>query len=214
MNREALEFGSIVRKHQMDPEILRWMGLVKHAHAETYRHCVRVTAIGGLLGKALALSPHDQEHLAMGCLLHDVGKMKIPKKLLDTPAPLNDKEWKLMKLHPCIGEELLASGRMPSPDVTGTVRNHHERWDGKGYPDRLQGEEIPLFARICSVADAFDSMVTERPYQSIKTYDKALLELQQQAGTQFDVAVVVRFGGVFHQVKQMYSSGTGLFQIG
>jgi HD-GYP domain-containing protein (c-di-GMP phosphodiesterase class II) len=210
MNRALLEFGSIVRKHQMGTEVLRWMGLVKHKHADTYRHSVRVAVLGRLMGEALNLSAQDQERLVLGCFLHDLGKIMVPTKILDAPAPLNQQEWRLMKLHPCIGAELLSHiMQIAAPELLGAVRSHHERWDGKGYPDGLKGEEIPLSARICCVADAFDSMVSDRPYQPRKTHDAALLELQQNADSQFDTAVVVRFGGIMEQIKRIYPERVG-----
>lgn len=205
MSKVLLEFGSIVRKH-LGTETLNWMGMVKSKHLETYRHCVRVAVLGKLVSNSLHMSPQDQERVILGCFLHDLGKIMIPTRILDAPGPLNDQEWRLMKLHPCIGAELLARTQILCSDILGTVRSHHERWDGRGYPDGLKEEEIPLSARICAVADAYDSMVSGRPYQQRKTHEEALLELQQHAGFQFDTAVVVCFGGILEQVKLIYPS--------
>ncbi|MDF2926210.1 MAG: hypothetical protein K0R57_5124 [Paenibacillaceae bacterium] len=204
MDRSLLEFGTIVRSHQMGMDILRWMGLLKNKHAPTYRHCVRVALIGSQLGEAFRMSAPDVQRIALGCLLHDLGKIMIPNRILDAPGRLTVKEWELMKLHPSIGAELIVSMQAVSPEIIGAVRSHHERWDGKGYPEGLKGEEIPMIARICCVADAFDSMVTDRPYQNRKSPGAAMEELHIHASTQFDAAVVMRFGGMFEQIREMY----------
>jgi putative nucleotidyltransferase with HDIG domain len=200
-----MEFGPVAKGQQMGIDVLQWMGLLKRKHEATYLHCMRVSVVGGLLAAAFGLTRKEQEKTVLGCMLHDLGKIMIPTKILDAPVRLGEQEWRLMKLHPCIGAEVLAQIPAVPPEVMGAVRSHHERWDGRGYPDGLREDEIPLSARICCVADAFDSIVTERPYQRRKPADSAMLELQLHAGTQFDTAVVIRFGGILDQVRQIYS---------
>lgn len=205
MNKALMESGPIAKEQLMSYDVLQWMRLLKQKHRETYLHCMRVSVVGGLLADAFGLPRREQEKLVLGCMLHDVGKIMIPTSILDAPARLNEQEWRLMKLHPCIGAELLAQLPAVPPEIIGAVRSHHERWDGRGYPDGLKEDEIPLSARICCVADAFDSMATDRPYQSKRPVEDAMKELHMNAGAQFDTAVVIRFSGILDRIRHIYS---------
>lgn len=124
--------------------------------------------------------------------LHDVGKIQIPLEILHKPTSLTDEEYEIVKRHPIIGEELLR--RIPSllPAAPG-VRHHHEHWDGDGYPDGIAGVEIPLAARIVAITDAFDAMISERPYKPAYPLEQALVELEAHAGSQFDPGLVRLF---------------------
>lgn len=124
--------------------------------------------------------------------LHDIGKMRIPREILDKPSHLTEDEYAIIKTHPVIGEEIVR----PYPSLQRTIpgiRHHHERWDGSGYPDGLQEEEIPLAARIITVADSFDAMTEERPYRKALSYADAANELMRMAGRQFDPKLVSIF---------------------
>ena len=135
---------------------------------------------------------HMDSTLQACATLHDVGKIEIPLEILHKPTSLTDDEYEIIKRHPLIGEELLK--RIPSlvPAALG-VRHHHERWDGDGYPDGLAGTEIPLAARIVAIVDAFDAMISKRPYKPAYPLDQALAELEANAGSQFDPNLIRMF---------------------
>jgi putative two-component system response regulator len=149
------------------------------------RHAARVAVSVGLRGEEL-------EAVAYGALLHDVGKIGVPEHLLRKEGPLSDAEWKLMRRHPLIGERIcspLSSSRGFAP----IIRHHHERFDGRGYPDGLRADAIPLGARIVSIADAYEAIVHGRPYQPAKSHAHAAEELTSLRGRQFDPELVPVF---------------------
>jgi HD-GYP domain-containing protein (c-di-GMP phosphodiesterase class II) len=122
-------------------------------------------------------------------VLHDIGKIAIPDGILSKPGPLDAEEWTLMRQHTIIGQRILSAAPALQP-VANIVRATHERYDGRGYPDRLAGEEIPLAARIVFACDAYDAMTATRPYSRGRDAAAAMVELRRCAGTQFDPAVV------------------------
>jgi len=145
-----------------------------------------------LLGKFIGLDYRELEILEHAAILHDIGKIGIDSNILNKEGKLTVSEFSLVKAHPLIGEEILG----PVDTLEGvktTVIQHHERYDGRGYPYGLTGEEISLKARILSVVDTFDAMVTDRPYRRALSYSKALDELKKGAGKQFDPFVVESF---------------------
>lgn len=130
----------------------------------TGRHCQRLSAHSVMLGKALGMTPDELRALSCAGILHDLGKIGIPDHILLKPSPLTEDEWLVMRQHPIIGERIckpMKSMRLVLP----IIRHHHERWDGKGYPDGLAGEAIPMTARILQVVDAWDALLTRRPYK-------------------------------------------------
>ncbi|MGH2705191.1 MAG: HD-GYP domain-containing protein [Actinomycetota bacterium] len=135
----------------------------------------------------------DTSQLEHGFLLHDVGKIVVPESILGKPGPLTDDERSVMRTHPLIGVQIVAPLRFLTPAALSVIRNHHERYDGRGYPDGLKGQRIPLPARIFSVVDAFDAMTTDRPYRRALPVHESLRRLREGAGTQFDPAVVDAF---------------------
>jgi diguanylate cyclase (GGDEF)-like protein len=151
-------------------------------------------------GTALALGlPREEiERIRVASLLHDLGKLAVPSEILDKPTTLSDGEWQAIGEHPRIGQVILeqASGLR---DAIPVVLHHHERFNGGGYPHGLKGNEIPMGARIVSVADAYHAMIHDRPYKTALTHDEALDELRQNAGTQFDPEVVTVFCDVYAQ---------------
>jgi diguanylate cyclase (GGDEF)-like protein len=158
-------------------------------------HLDEVTALAEAVAARLELSDEELAPLLQAASLHDVGKAAVPDEILDKAGPLDDAEWQFMRRHTIIGERILAS----APALTRAsklVRWSHERWDGDGYPDRLAGEDIPLGARIIAVCDAYDAMVSDRPYRAPLTPVQALAELRRCAGAQFDPDVVHVFGDV------------------
>jgi HD-GYP domain-containing protein (c-di-GMP phosphodiesterase class II) len=160
-----------------------------------YEHSLRVGKLVGVILNDLnedAFAQYRTE-LVMAGFLHDVGKLKISNKILKKPAGLNFVEWSQVKTHPLEGESLVRKVVL-SGFVLDAVRSHHERWDGSGYPNGLRGEEIPMQARLLSICDAIDAMVSERPYKHKITISKCLEELVGNAGTQFDPELVGRIG--------------------
>jgi putative nucleotidyltransferase with HDIG domain len=148
-------------------------------------HTQRVTDYALLLAKSLKVTPREMELIQQGAPLHDIGKIGIKDEILLAPRRLTAEEFEIMKSHTVKGAEILKS--IPElRDCIPIVRNHHERWDGGGYPDHLKGDRIPLLARIVAVADAFDAMTTQRPYAEPMPLDKAFAEIRDKAGLQFD----------------------------
>jgi putative two-component system response regulator len=158
----------------------------------TERHCQRLANLAARLGAQAGLDGIDLEAVAYGALLHDVGKIGVPEAILTKPTPLNAAEWELMRRHPEIGERICAP-LASAATFTPIVRHHHERWDGRGYPDGLRGEAIPLGARIVGLVDAFDAMTHDRPYRRAMPTALAVHELWRESGGQFDRALVPLF---------------------
>jgi putative two-component system response regulator len=137
---------------------------VEHRDPSTGMHCERLAAYSLALGQTLGLSKGDQQALYRGGYLHDIGKIAIPDSILFKQGALTDEEWEVMRSHPTRGEEICRPMQSLAP-VLPIIRNHHERWDGSGFPDGLAGEDIPLLARILQVTDIYDALTTERPYK-------------------------------------------------
>jgi two-component system, cell cycle response regulator len=162
---------------------------------DLHDHVLDVGALARAVAGELGIPEQEHPEIVNGAELHDVGKIAIPESILHKPGPLDDDEWIYMKRHTLIGERFLLS--VPALRAVGRlVRSSHERWDGAGYPDGLAGDEIPLGARIISVCDAYDAMVTDRPYRRGTDSGSALAELRRCAGSQFDPAVVEAFCAV------------------
>jgi diguanylate cyclase (GGDEF)-like protein len=154
----------------------------------TRSHCQTVSQLSGLIGAELGFAGERLTRLRLAGLLHDVGKIGVPDAILNKPAKLTDAEYADMKRHSLLGYDIVRAADMELE--ARWVRHHHERYDGRGYPDGLAGEQIPLEARIILVADAFEAMTSDRPYRKAPGQDFALAELRRNAGTQFDPAVV------------------------
>jgi PAS domain S-box-containing protein/putative nucleotidyltransferase with HDIG domain len=169
-----------------------WSRALDLRDQETEGHTRRVADMTLRLARALGVPQQDLVHLRRGALLHDIGKMAIPDRVLLKPGPLTLEEWAIMRRHPVTAYELLSSIAFlrPALDIPYC---HHERWDGDGYPRRLRAEEIPFAARIFAVADAFDAMRSNRPYRPALSDDAARGRLLEQAGRQFDPRVVEAF---------------------
>ena len=142
------------------------------------------------VGREMQLRTSQRQALELGALLHDIGKLEIPNEIINKPGKLTDEEWEIVREHPAIGQRML---EMVGGDLSATgaiVRGHHERWDGRGYPDGLAGHQIPLEARIIAVCDSFSAMTTDRAYRPAMTAHEAELELERCSGSQFDPTVV------------------------
>jgi putative nucleotidyltransferase with HDIG domain len=156
----------------------------------TASHCRSVVELAGAVAEEMGLDSRTRQELEIAALLHDVGKIAIPNEILNKPAKLTDEEFDLMKTHTIEGQALLdrVGGRLAK--VGKIVRSCHERWDGRGYPDGLIGEQIPVAARIVFCCDAYSAMTTDRPYRSAMSRDDALKELRANSGSQFEPRVV------------------------
>ena len=164
---------------------------------ETEGHAERVVAFSVRLGQELGMSGDDLISLELGAQLHDIGKIAVPDNVLKKPAPLTDDEWTKMRVHPVIGEEMVRAleDRLPKGAAL-IVGQHHEQWDGQGYPRGLKGDEICLGARIFKVVDTFDAITSDRPYRRGRPYPAALDELLKFSGIQFDPAIVEAFAKI------------------
>jgi HD-GYP domain-containing protein (c-di-GMP phosphodiesterase class II) len=168
---------------------------VEARDAYTGHHAERVAAYGLELGRVAGLPVADDPQTEFGFLLHDVGKVAVPDAILFKPAPLTDEERVLMERHPVIGWEILRGVDFLG-DAKLVVRNHHERWDGAGYPDGLSGEDIPFAARLFAVADTLDALTTDRPYRPAGSFAEARRIIAAGAGAQFCPASVEALGAV------------------
>jgi putative nucleotidyltransferase with HDIG domain len=157
--------------------------------AYTAAHADEVADLSVAVARRLGLSETELRTVNYGGLLHDIGKIGIPSEIILKPLPLSDEEFDVIKQHTIIGADMLS--RIPFfEEVVPLVRSAHERWDGAGYPDALAGDDIPLGARIICTCDAYNAMVTERPYKSAMPRGAAVAELARCRGTQFDPQVV------------------------
>ena len=178
---------------------------VEARDAYTGKHAERVAAYGLEIAYALGLRLTERPDLEYGFLLHDVGKVAIPDSILYKPSALTDEERALMEQHPLIGWQMLRHVTFLEGDGLSVIRSHHERWDGGGYPDELQGKRIPLAARIFAVADTLDAMTSDRPYRLGRPWAEARAEILRESGQHFDPNVVEAFIScepVLQQVRQ------------
>ena len=171
-------------------------------------HIQRVHEIGLLLAKAVAPDEADNPQLAYGFLLHDIGKLAVPDAVLKKPGPLTDSEWMLMRRHPEAGARILDA--VPFLDrAVDVVLHHHERWDGRGYPEGLQEDGIPLWARIFAVADTVDAITSTRPYRRGRPLEDAVEEIVARAGTQFDPECANALAEIDHgAMRTVVAAGT------
>jgi putative two-component system response regulator len=165
--------------------------------AETHGHSERVVTFSLRLGREYGLSASNMKALEFGSLLHDIGKIGVPDAILRKPAKLTDEEWERMREHPVHGQQILRGIKFLE-GAAKVVGQHHEKWDGSGYPLGLKAEDIDICARIFSVADAFDAITSNRVYRQGRPYEAAAQELDKWAGRQFDPKVVE----AFHRVPQ------------
>ncbi|HEX4959522.1 MAG TPA: HD domain-containing phosphohydrolase [Thermoanaerobaculia bacterium] len=171
-------------------------------------HVRRVVGYSWLLGEEMGLGRDDLRDLWLAATLHDIGKISVPDRILGKPAPLDPDEAELMKLHTVFGAEIVTP--LDNPKVLCGVRNHHERLDGKGYPDGLKDPEIPLSARIIAVADTFDAMTTSRPYRTALPHELAAAEIAANSGTQLCPRVVEAFRRLFEAGRFNAEAAEGL----
>ncbi len=168
-------------------------------------HCQQVADLSAAIAESLGLTEHGILTCRLGGWLHDVGKVAIPDEVLSKRGPLDDDEWALMRRHATIGETIVA--RVPAlSDAARAVRHHHERWDGRGYPDGLAAEQIPLEARIVAAADAYSAIASDRPYRAERGRDEAIAELRASAGTHLDPQVVDALLAALQQADEAFAA--------
>jgi HD-GYP domain-containing protein (c-di-GMP phosphodiesterase class II) len=160
----------------------------------TKGHCGRVAAYSLVLAREAGYPVDGLETLEFGAFLHDIGKIGIKDAVLLKPGPLDDAEWIHMREHPVKGFDIASKIEMLHP-IMPAVRNHHERWDGSGYPDKMIAEAIPLSARIVAIADAYDAMATDRPYKKALALDECEAILKKTAGKMYDPELIEVFVG-------------------
>jgi putative nucleotidyltransferase with HDIG domain len=173
----------------ISPSIKAFMIATEKKDLYTAGHNLRVTLYALKLAEEMGLRPDRQRALAQGTIIHDVGKIEVPDAVLNKPGKLTDEERAIIELHPVKGYEMCRElGFMK--DELEIIRGHHERWDGRGYPDRLEGERIPLLARIVAVADVYDALTSHRAYRKAMTHETAMAILTEQRGSHFDPACI------------------------
>lgn len=170
---------------EMKDERASGAGFTRSHLDRTYQYAMTLT-------KRVAPELAQRAEVGYGFLLHDIGKVCLPDAIVNKPGPLTEEEWKMMRLHPVIGLQLVQPIRLLG-DAVKIIRSHHERWDGRGYPERVAGEDIYLPARIFAVVDAFDAMTADRPYRKAMPIELAMEEIDRCAGTQFDPEVARAF---------------------
>lgn len=159
----------------------------------TRHHSKRVSVMGDRIASILGLGPAARQKVRLAGLLHDVGKIGVDKAVLHKRGPLNEEERRQIYDHPLMGERILKPMMARYPEIVLYCKHEHERWDGGGYPTGLEGEDIPIGARIIAVADCYDAVCSDRPYRKAQSHEKAMAILERNAGTQFDPTVVNAF---------------------
>jgi putative nucleotidyltransferase with HDIG domain len=190
-------------------DVFRKLGFKRY---ETFQHSKRVSAYAVLLGQRCGLPKRELDSLRLGALLHDIGKIGIPRNVLQKPGDLSEDEWQVMRSHPAIGYRLLAA--FPELQTEADiVRHHHEEYSGSGYPQGLRGEAIPYGARLFSIVDTFDAITSDRPYRPAQSIAKACEEIGRMAGQQFDPAPVREFLTIpleeLEDVRKRYPDAAG-----
>jgi putative nucleotidyltransferase with HDIG domain len=172
-------------------ELLDLAVQIEEKDGYTSDHCERIKKISMLVGEELKLSSYDMYILNLAAFLHDIGKTKVPEEILNKPNKLTDDEFEIMKLHTTYGKQLLHDTGFPDLKIVGDIiEQHHERFDGKGYPLRLKGEEISQLASIITVVDSFDAMTVDRVYQRARPVEEALQEIKRYSGSMYNPDIV------------------------
>ncbi len=172
------------------------LGALSAKSDETVEHTERMTQLARKIGEKLGVHNSQLNRLSLLATLHDIGKTSIPEEVLNKPGPLTKEEWKMIEGHPARGYKI-ASATSEFAVIAEEILSHHERWDGKGYPRGLAGQDIPYLARIITIVDAYDVMLSGRPYQRGMSKEEALQEIEDCAGSQFDPEIAEEFVELF-----------------
>ena len=172
--------------------------LIEMRDSYTRGHSEEVSRWSEIVARKLGLNKDKQEEISLAAKLHDIGKISIPDRILNKPGPLSKEEYAEVKKHPALGANIF-SNIDSLKEVSRIIRHHHEWYNGRGYPEGLKAEEIPLGSRIISVADAYQAMTSDRPYRKAFSKEKAIYELKRRAGSQFDPEIVKIFIRVLNE---------------
>ena len=195
---------------------LHYLKLVKEIHYDTYLHSLRVAMLAYNIGEIIELTSHELERLFLSALLHDIGKTKLARSILDKPGKLGAEEWGEIKKHPFYGIEILRHDhQLLSNDVIEGVYSHHEFFNGEGYPLGLRGEGIIVYARVIAIADALDAMTTKRVYRPHQlSFEDAVEEVLKCKETQFDPYICNKIAGLArNSLKSSLSKIRGLYPL-
>ncbi len=184
--------GDIIVSHIKDEGLVHWINTVRQHHSLTYQHCLLVTGVAVAFGQHLGFSGADRQKLALGGLLHDIGKAGVPVALLEKPGPLEGEEVEVMKRHPLLGFEALREVKGLHPDMLDVVIHHHEYLDGSGYPHKLQASQLSDFARMMTIADVFGALIERRSYKAPLSSDAAY-QILENMGAKLDRDLVREF---------------------
>ena len=188
-NLERVKESEAELRANYDLTLEAWAKVMEYRDRETEGHSRRLVELSTKLATALGLGSKEITNLRHGALLHDIGKLAIPDDILLKPGELNDAERKMLEQHPVIAKQMLSQISFLGSCIE-VAYNHHERWDGSGYPQGLKGEEIPLSARIFAVVDQWDALMSDRPYRKAWTKEKVISYIQENAGKIYDPKVV------------------------
>jgi putative nucleotidyltransferase with HDIG domain len=181
----------IAREVEKVPQVLMSLSDIRSFDEYTYVHSLNVALLAGFIAKKIQPeTPELVEIATVGGLLHDLGKTRIPQAILNKPGALSEEEFLRVQDHPAAGEFLARRGGVENPQILSFIRHHHERWNGGGYPDKLQGEAIPVSSRVAAVADVFDALTTKRVYKDAHHNAKALQMIIENTGTHFEKNIV------------------------
>jgi putative nucleotidyltransferase with HDIG domain len=202
-NLERVKKSESELRTNYDLTLEAWAKVLEYRDKETEGHSRRLVELSTQLARALKVSEEEIVYLRRGALLHDIGKLAVPDHILLKPGALDEEERKLLQQHPVYAKQMLSqvSFLQRSIDV---AYSHHERWDGKGYPDGLKGEQIPLSARIFTVVDQWDALRSDRPYRKAWPAEKVIAYFRENAGTIFDPHIL----GVFLEIVSRNEAGT------
>jgi diguanylate cyclase (GGDEF)-like protein len=192
---EPVDNGEVHGKRNGLSAVYSLVSVVEARDPYVYGHSRRVNTYAVALAEAIGLSPDESSRVSTAALLHDIGKIGIPDKVLNKKGGLNEEDWRAVKAHPRLGANIISNIPNLVPCVS-IILHHHERWDGAGYPERLKGEDIPIGARILAIADSFEAMTSARPYRPALSLEQVVKELRQGAGHQFDPQLVELFIGI------------------
>lgn len=197
----GLQVKKLMDKDSIHSQLLTsLMRALEECDEDTEAHVRRTQKLGEMLGTRIGLSDVEQSQLSLLCMLHDIGKIGIPLEILNKPGRLSPAEWKTIQSHVEKGYQIALSVEELS-GIADSIRHHHERWDGNGYPDHLAENEIPMLSRIISVVDAYDAMTNDRSYRKALTQEAAILELKRCRGSQFDPKLVDEFLNIIPLVE-------------
>ncbi|GIW81091.1 MAG: phosphohydrolase [Gemmatales bacterium] len=192
--------------------ILRLSNAAEHRDPEMGRHIQRMSQYAGAIASGYGLSETEVEMIVHACPMHDIGKLGIPDAILLKPGKLTKDEYEVMKTHTEIGGKILSNSKVPVLQLSEVIaRNHHERWDGSGYPQGKKGEEIPLAGRIAAIADVFDALSSPRCYKKAFSVDESIAEIRKNSGIMFDPKLVKVFDAVLDKIlniKEAYPDNT------